>query len=424
MKTQRSLKLYFLLGIFLIGVVTIVGMSIVAIRYFFSGIDLVMLGSMQAEVLRRERTGGKLPVNNDGIIITSRWQDLPKQIKEHFAKNDLKTNELAKYFDTMPLISRPKESYFIIKFDIKGKTRYAAKMLPRLPEPKLAKKKGIKDFNIPYFCYIVFTAVVAIILFGLATVFIFRFIFSPTKALNAWAGSLDSEKLKQPIPDFYYIELNALAKMMQSSLSSVQSSLDREQRFLGYASHELRTPIAVTRTNTELLRKLITKDAKKVKQEEVLNRIERALFTMTDLTETLLWLNRQEKKSLPTQCIEIGALIEQINEELRYLLQGKAVQIAIHTDKTQLDLPYGLCRIIVTNLIRNALQHTQQGNVYIKQSGSEFTIENTNLEEEKNENELGFGLGLELTQRLVVQYGWYYQNIQTPAGRKVKINFA
>ncbi|WP_244225164.1 histidine kinase dimerization/phospho-acceptor domain-containing protein [Vibrio aquaticus] len=65
--------------------------------------------------------------------------------------------------------------------------------------------------------------------------------------------------------------------------------------FLGYASHELRTPIAVTRNNSELLCKMISKGIPSEKQLVVLDRIERAGFTMTDLTETLLWLNQPRR---------------------------------------------------------------------------------------------------------------------------------
>ncbi|MEF1230904.1 HAMP domain-containing sensor histidine kinase, partial [Vibrio fortis] len=190
-----------------------------------------------------------------------------------------------------------------------------------------------------------------------------------------------------------------------SSLSSVQESLEREQRFLGYASHELRTPIAVTRTNSELLRKMITKQLPAEKQLEVLDRIERAGFTMTDLTETLLWLNRQEGKSLPSYPVSLGKSIQQIVGELGYLLQGKSVEVTTTVDQTTLELPEGLCRIVISNLIRNAFQHTENGIVEIAQAGDTLSIVNRNTEPKIGRDDLGFGLGLELTQRLIAQYG-------------------
>ncbi len=103
----------------------------------------------------------------------------------------------------------------------------------------------------------------------------------------------------------------------------MQQSLDREQEFLSYASHELRTPIAVTRTNSELLSKMMTVNNSPEKQIEVVERIKRASITMTDLTETLLWLNRSEGKSLVTENVQLGELTEQLVHDLDYLLEGK-----------------------------------------------------------------------------------------------------
>jgi len=196
--------------------------------------------------------------------------------------------------------------------------------------------------------------------------------------------------------------------LIQSSLGSVQESLEREQRFLGYASHELRTPIAVVRTNSELLRKMISKGITPEKQIAVLDRIERAGFTMTDLTETLLWLNRQEGKSLPSKRIHVGALTRQVESELHYLLKGKPVDVNVSIDDSELELPEGLCRIVITNLIRNAFQHTQNGDVDIVLMNNQLTIASRDSDKDVEREELGFGLGLELTKRLIEQYGWEY----------------
>ncbi|WP_275667291.1 HAMP domain-containing sensor histidine kinase [Vibrio sp. Isolate24] len=275
----------------------------------------------------------------------------------------------------------------------------------------------------PQFIYIVFVAIAAILAFSLILIAFIRSVSTPVEELKDWAKSLDKEKLSQPIPGFDYRELNTLAEIIKSSLSSVQEGLEREQRFLGYASHELRTPIAVTRTNSELLKKMILKKLDEDKQLEVLERIERTGYTMTDLTETLLWLNRQEDKTLPFSDLVIGDLITQIDHELEYLLQGKAVKVSLNVDETKHSLPLGLCRIVITNLVRNAFQHTYQGEVSIEQAESRLVITNRNLSHGEREEELGFGLGLELTERLISQYGWYYENSAIEYGRRVEVHF-
>ncbi len=115
------------------------------------------------------------------------------------------------------------------------------------------------DDEFPHFFIIFSTALVAILLFYLVLNTIFRKVTTPVEQLKNWAKNMTTDQLSQPIPDFHYSELNVLANIVKSSMESVQQSVEREKKFLAYASHELRTPIAVTKTNTELLKKMCEK---------------------------------------------------------------------------------------------------------------------------------------------------------------------
>ena len=280
-----------------------------------------------------------------------------------------------------------------------------------------------KPKTLPEFFSIFAIAFVAIGLFSLVPILLLRKIATPVERLTTWARHLAQADLAKPAPEFHYSELDSLAQLIHASLRSVQESVEREKRFLGYASHELRTPIAVTRTNSELLRKMLDKDIPKARQLEVLERIERASLTMTDLTETLLWLNRHGDKSLEAIQFSLDEMIEQLCDDLAYLLAGKQVEVSISCAPTQLNLPQALCRIVITNLIRNAFQHTYSGKVDIRLTGNQLEMININEPEGENQNELGFGLGLELTERLIAQQGWSYANQEVGSGRHVFLKF-
>lgn len=413
MKIRRSLRLYFLFAMLLTGSLTIIAMSGVAVSYFFSGLDLAMTGFMRTQAYQVQLTDNT-PVKINDLTVARRWQDLPQPIQDNLDPNELVLNEVLKKVVGIPLIDPPKAGYFAMKMEYKGDVRYAS---------VLFLDNEYTPGELPQFIYIVFVAIGAIFAFSLILIAFIRSVSTPVEQLKDWAKSLDKEKLSQPIPGFDYNELNTLAEIIRSSLSCVQESLEREQQFLGYASHELRTPIAVTRTNTELLKKMIIKQLAQDKQLEVLERIERAGYTMTDLTETLLWLNRQEDKTLPFSDLSIGELVTQIGSELQYLLQGKEVKVDLNVDETKHSLPQGLCRIVITNLVRNAFQHTYQGEVLIEQSGGRLVITNRNLSGGDREEELGFGLGLELTERLIHKYGWHYENKTVKSGRCVVLCF-
>ncbi|MEZ9821471.1 sensor histidine kinase [Shewanella sp. 10N.286.45.A1] len=416
MKIRPSIKIYFLLAMLLTGTVIVVGMSAVAVSYFFSGLDVAMTNFVRSQANEITLEGDK-PLTIGELTVATRWESLPQVIQDNIDVNDLEPNQLTKKIDGLPIIDQPKRALFAMKVISGDTVRYASVMLDK----KYKQKRSNKP---PQFIYILLVGLIAIMLFSLVLFLVLRKVANPVEQLKEWAKSLDKDKLTQPRPNFHYSELNTLADIVQSSLSSVQETLDREKRFLGYASHELRTPIAVSRTNAELLRKMITKQLPAEKQLAVLDRIERAGLTMTDLTETLLWLNRQEGKSLPTSDVAVGALVEAITAELHYLLQGKTVEVTLSTDDTELTMSEGLYRIIITNLIRNAFQHTFNGKVVIEQLNDHLSITNYNLDpdDQNQADDLGFGLGLELTEKLVNQYGWHYQVTEVEGGRKVELN--
>ncbi|MCF7505710.1 MULTISPECIES: HAMP domain-containing sensor histidine kinase [Vibrio] len=417
MKIRPSLRIYVLLAILVTGVTTILVLSALSINYFISGMDVAMRGSMIAQAQQEVVKPGK-PVTNQEFTVATQWSDLPQGIQSHIEQSNVELNVISKKVLGKSIFAPPKEGYFVMKVMKGDEERYVSAVFDQ------TRDHFLEDKALPHFVTILLTALAAIVLFFAILVLILRKVASPVEQLKNWAKSLDKDNLNEPTPDFHFSELNTLANIIRDSLSSVQSGLEREQKFLGYASHELRTPIAVTRTNSELLEKLIQKGKSPEKQLEVIDRIKRAGFTMTDLTETLLWLTRQQDKDLPVESTHLGELLQQINHDLTYLLSGKAVIVNLESDDTRCQLPLGLTRIVLTNLIRNAFQHTDSGTVDIVQSGSKVTIVNHNTDGTIEDNHLGFGLGLELTEKLLAQYQWQYHNQELAGGREVWVDFS
>ncbi|WP_299136411.1 HAMP domain-containing sensor histidine kinase [uncultured Vibrio sp.] len=417
MKIRPSLRIYVLLAILVTGVTTILVLSALSINYFISGMDVAMRGSMIAQAQQEVVKPGK-PMTNQEFTVATQWSDLPQGIQTYIEQSNVELNVISKKVLGKSIFAPPKEGYFVMKVMKGAEVRYVSAVFDQKQDHFL------DDKALPHFVTIFLTALAAIVLFFAILVLILRKVASPVEQLKNWAKSLDKDNLSEPTPDFHFSELNTLANIIRDSLSSVQSSLEREQKFLGYASHELRTPIAVTRTNSELLEKLIQKGKSPEKQLEVIDRIKRAGFTMTDLTETLLWLTRQQDKDLPLQNTHLGDMLQQINHDLTYLLNGKAVVVNLESDDTQCQLPVGLTRIVLTNLIRNAFQHTGSGTVDMVQVGSKVTIVNYNTDGTVEDNNLGFGLGLELTEKLLAQYQWQYHNQELAGGREVWVDFS
>ncbi len=417
MKIKLSLKLFFMLVMLLLGLLMAGFFSALTLSYFEQGLDRSTRQSMlEASAVQGVKAGH--PVKVLGYHIASSWEDLPAQIKEVFADTPLlEKRAFAKKRIGATLFAPPEQVYFVLKVNNhSGQPRYIGKVINKHNLPG-------KHRHLPHFLRIAIFALASIACFLLVVIFMIRKVTKPVESLKNWAKSLHEDKLKQPLPDFQYTELNTLAAIINTSLSSVQQTLAREQQFLSHASHELRTPIAVIRANSELLGKLQEKQGTTEKQSAVLARIERAAKTMTNLTETLLWLSRDDTNLPASAKVNLAQIIEQLIGELDYLLKNKPIQLEVQTEPDSVNAAEIPCRIVLANLIRNAFQHTSAGKVSIHQVKGSVIISNSNAGKTLDSAEQGFGLGLQLSKKLAERYGWLYRDKVAKGAYQVEIHF-
>jgi signal transduction histidine kinase len=142
---------------------------------------------------------------------------------------------------------------------------------------------------------------------------------------------------------------------------------------------------------------------------------------MKDVTETLLWLGRDETTARNTTPVRVDQVIAELVDGLRYLTQGRPVELDLDLEVATLELPEAPTRIVLGNLLRNALQHTASGHIEVRQRGGEISIINTQNDSVES-NEIGFGLGLKLTERFTQKLGWHYINQPLSNGRHVEIH--
>ncbi|MCJ8350428.1 HAMP domain-containing sensor histidine kinase [Moritella sp.] len=425
MKLRPSLRLYFLGAMLFLGVSMAITFSALTVNYFVEGMDSVLRGTMVevADTEGLEVQDGK-PVMLLGFHVASRWQDLPAEASESFSVPPTEMFEFNKHIIKEDIFSPPNEVHFVMVMKTKeDKLLYIYKSFKGDLHARLSDGPGSQFVWIPVF------GLSGIVVFALLLIMVMRRVASPVEALRDWAKSLNAESLQQPPPEFKYKELNTLARIVHNSLNSVQESLDREHEFLRNASHELRTPIAVIRTNVELLNKINSKSPMTAKQQQVIERIERAGFTMTHLTETLLWLSRDESLSLTLERVRLDELLKQTVEDLSYLLRGKSVTVELETSELQVELAATACRIVLANLVRNAFQHTDSGVVTISQQQGQVVIRNVNDDVDtavlgsSNINDLGFGLGVKLTDKLTARFNWQHKREIESSGHRVTVNF-
>ncbi len=254
--------------------------------------------------------------------------------------------------------------------------------------------------------------------------YMFKKVSDPMEALSDWANTLTPENLSSPPPDFKFDEINRLAALIRNAVQDLNQALTREHQFLRFSSHELRTPIAVLRSNMDLMERLRPDPGENEKSSFL--RMRRALDNMHRMTETLLWLSRKEEKMPAWEPVDIGDLVDELTRENKYLLEGKKVKFSLESVPVRITIPRAAARIVIGNLIRNAFQYTVRGEVGIRVTEEAFTVINTDhtLEDTvRNEDDYGFGLGLMLVAQITEKLNLRYENMPVPGGHKAIIFF-
>ena len=419
MKISPSLFRRLIFSGAVVSVVIVVGFTLLASISFFNGLDTAMkLQVFQVE--KQIKKEGLKAVNLDLFAMTTylftSYPQLPEKVRSRFSEKELIPRNLYRVETREGWALTPKEGLMVHPImGEEGRTYY---IVNRLDKNVFSNKE---KFDGPILPFIWVLGGVVLLIMGISLWWLHRALSVPVSKLSHWAADLDRKSLSQPVPNFGYRELNLMANQVHDSLQDVDEAIRREARFLKYASHELRTPIAIVRSNSELLEYML-KDAPEAQQLPV-KRLKRAGLTMTHLTETLLWLNRGDNSDqLKAESVRLDNLIQTLVEDHQYLLQDKNVSIQLQLDEVNVETLKIPSRIVLANLIRNAMQHTTEGVIQIalNHQGVEIFNQCELMDQQAPES---FGLGLQLVEQICEHLGWKYHYEEVAGGRQVELMF-
>lgn len=210
-------------------------------------------------------------------------------------------------------------------------------------------------------------------------------------------------------------EIGVLARAFAQHSDELEQFLQREQCFAGDASHELRTPLAIIGGAAETLLHQLPADSRLLASAE---RIVRTTQEMQRQLTCLLLLSR-DPRTVPRSNLLLRPVIEECMARCVPWLAGKPVRLTLDAAQDEQLLTNDvLAQSVIWNLLRNACQYTEEGEVRVELRGTTLRVADTgpglpsSIDAQQfqrfvtSARQSGEGLGLSIVQRVVEHLGW------------------
>ncbi|WP_014705928.1 ATP-binding protein [Methylophaga nitratireducenticrescens] len=158
--------------------------------------------------------------------------------------------------------------------------------------------------------------------------------------------------------DYVEHEYNNIANAFNRFLDAMEEFVQRENMFIKTASHELRTPIAILSGALDVIDK---RQQLSAADKQTMRRIRQTVNHMQIEVNTLLALLRNEqpvKDSKISLSVLIQDAVEEIKNEMPMASERLNYVSSIYDQQIVLT-NHSLMRMLLRNLLHNAIQHTQ-----------------------------------------------------------------
>jgi signal transduction histidine kinase len=348
----------------------------------FSMHDITMRNAAQAADLYT--TPKNETFETDNITVFPSWESVPNRVKAinggtapDDPKNVKHQHADGQFIDALMLHQgeKGKESYVWLHYDATHDLEFAPK-------------------NMAAICLLV---IMTFTVNAILAWYLQSRVILPVHQISRAIKQHDWQNMQQlRFPKQCYAELQSIVDALDSSIKQLKEAQQRELSFLRFASHELRTPIAICQSSFDIL----TLQQGKLSGPTL--HASQATTQMKSITETLLWLMSPDCSPMDSSNVKLANLLESIIYDQKFA-QGSDVPVDLKCDETELVVLKKPLIIVLNNLVRNSLEHGAKG-IAIVQAGNQIDIVNPL----SKHNSSGFGLGLMLVERLAKQLNWHY----------------
>ena len=208
--------------------------------------------------------------------------------------------------------------------------------------------------------------------------FITRKAFAPLDKMSRTAAEISTSadlSKRVDVKDASH-EIRLLASSFDNMLDRLEDAFRKERQFTDDASHELRTPVALIRSEAEYMLMLCRDKALCEEIDEIINQCDR----MTGMLNQLLTLARSDsgRYEAKFEYLNLSQLCDVLCSSMEGSADEKGLTLTKHiTENLYIEADESLVIRALSNLISNALKYTDKGgcvDVSLEDGGSDVIL--------------------------------------------------
>ena len=275
--------------------------------------------------------------------------------------------------------------------------------------------------------WILFLYIVLLVTLLTVSIWVFYRSLRPLYALLHWLDSYLPGKQHEPVPNDPHIpEFRRLNEAAAQAVERSEQLFKQQKQFIGNASHELQTPLAVCNNRIEWL---LDNTELTEEQMEELFKTKHTLNYIVRLNKSLLFLSRIDNGQFTdSRPVEINSIVKRLLDDYKEIFSHYEAQISLEEQgRLTITMNETLAEALVSNLLKNAFIHNkEQGHVRVTIQTNSLTLANTGQTEPLDSEHIferfyqgskkkeSTGLGLAIAEAICRQYGLHisyrYQN--------------
>lgn len=240
------------------------------------------------------------------------------------------------------------------------------------------------------------------------TMLIFYGNMRPMYAILQWLDDYKPGVKPSPVPITADVkEFARLGRALQRAVDRSEELVERQSQFIGNASHELQTPLAIIGNRVEWL---LDEGNLTDEQGAELFKIQSTLTRAVRLNKTLLLLTKIENGKFPDSVqVDVARLVQDSVEMYGEIYSSRQMTVQVDIeDDVKVEMNESLAATLVSNLIKNMYVHSAEGaagrvvvgnNQLVVENDGEQTLDSDRIfdrfyQGSKSKGSMGLGLPL------------------------------